>query len=391
MNPGTSNIRHPASNIEGIFPARSARLRTGLWQSVLPMVAALGFFVAAQSGFGATVDREAALRDITHNVIAAGFQDLASKCQSFSNSIAQLASKPDATAVDQARQAWVAMFEAADRLRCFQTGPILSREYAAAFYYSRITPGVIEGEISSSNKLDEAYVGVLGGNAKGLFASEYLLFGHRGFPSAPELNAERAKELLVAPTSARRREFLLAVTREVTCKAAQLASDWSATGEQDAGPKFVAGGQTSINTLVNQLAHAIEDFNQSRLNFALYLPKPLNTQIYRIEASPSGASLQGAVASLEGMQTFYRGANGQGLADVVKQVNAPLAKKIDEQFDATLAAIKAIDEPLDKAVMDKRDAIQNACDKVKTLEILFKVDLASALGVTITFISGDGD
>ena len=352
---------------------------------------ALSFFVAARSLAADTVDREAALRYITRSVIVAGFQDLASRCRTFSNNIAQLAGNPDEATVDQARQSWVAMFEAADRVRCFQSGPIIKREYAAAFYYSKVTPGVIEGEISSSNKLDEAYMAALGGNAKGLFALEYLLFGHTGFPSAPELNADRAKELLIAPASLRRREFLLALTREVVFKAAQLASDWSATGEQDAGPKFAAGGQASINTVVNQLAHAIEDFNQSRLNFALFLPKPLNTQIYRIEASPSGASLQGAVASMEGMQTFYRGENGQGLRDVLKQVNAPLAKKIDDQFDATLAAIKAIGEPLDKAVFDKRDAVQNACDKVKALEILFKVDLASALGVTITFISGDGD
>jgi predicted lipoprotein len=121
------------------------------------------------------------------------------------------------------------------------------------------------------------------------------------------------------------------------------------------------------------------------------LPKPLATQIYRIEATPSGASLQGAIASLEGIQKFYRGAGGLGLADVLKPVNAPLAKRIDEQFDATLAGIKAIGVPLDQAAADKREAVQTACDKVKALEILFKVDLASALGVTISFISGDGD
>ena len=50
-----------------------------------------------------------------------------------------------------------------------------------------------------------------------------------------------------------------------------------------------------------------------------------------------------------------------------------------------------IDEPLEKAVVDKRAAVQRAVDKVHALEILFKVDLAGALGVTITFTSGDGD
>jgi predicted lipoprotein len=378
MKLGTSNIQHSTSNIQ-------------FRNVLLAMAVALSFFIAAQSGGAQTADREAALRDIVHKVISTGFQDLASKCQSFSNDVAQLASKPDPAAVDQARQSWKAVFAAADRLRCFQTGPIVSREYAATFYYVRIAPAAIEGEIQSTNGIDEAYVSALGGNVKGVFALEYLLFGHTGYPGAQELNADRAKELLAAPASARRREFFLALARDVDFKAAQLARDWSGTGEQDAGPKFIAGGQTSINTLVNQLAHSIEDLGQARLNFVLQLPKPVSTQIYRIEASPSGASLDGAVASLEGIQTFYRGSGGLGLADVLKQVNGPVAKRIDDQFDAALAAIKAVGEPLNQAVTDKRDAVKAASDKVKALEILFKVDLASALGVTITFVSGDGD
>ena len=353
---------------------------------------ALIFIIATQTGIAQTVNRETALRDIARNVIADGYQELAAKCQTFSNSVAQLAKKPDQTAVDQARQSWVAMFEAADRVRCYQAGPIVTREYAAAFYYARISPPVIEGEIQSSNVVDAAYVASLTGNVKGLFALEYLLFGHKGIPGAQEMNSDRAREMLLDPNAGRRREFLLALARDVAAKAAQLAQDWSASGEQDAAPKFAAGGQTSLNLLVNQLAHAIEDVEQARLNFALVLPKPLPQQIYRIEASASGASLQDAVASLEGVQKFYRGAGGGlGVADVLKPVNAPLAKRIDEQFDATFAAIKAIGEPLDQAAVDKREAVENASAKAKALEILFKVDLASALGVTISFISGDGD
>jgi predicted lipoprotein len=353
---------------------------------------ALSFFIAAQSGIGQTVNREAALRDIARNVIAAGFQDLASKCQTFSNNAAQLVNKPEPTAVDQARKTWVDVFEAADRLRCYQAGPIVTREYAATFYYSRISPSGIEGEIQSSNALDEAYVSGLAGNVKGLFTLECLLFGHRVYPGGlSEMNADAAREMLLGANAGRRRDFLLALARDVDFKAARLAQDWAASGDQDPAPKFAAGGQASINLLVNQLAHSIEDVEQARLNFVLVLPKPLPHQIYRIEASPSGASLRGAIASVESIQKFYRGGGGLGLADVLKPVNAPLAKRIDEQFDATLAAIKAIGEPLDQAAVDKREAVQNACDKVKALEILFKVDLASALGVTISFISGDGD
>jgi predicted lipoprotein len=43
------------------------------------------------------------------------------------------------------------------------------------------------------------------------------------------------------------------------------------------------------------------------------------------------------------------------------------------------------------AVVDNRASVQNACEKAHVLEILLKVDVASALGVTLTFSSTDGD
>jgi predicted lipoprotein len=43
------------------------------------------------------------------------------------------------------------------------------------------------------------------------------------------------------------------------------------------------------------------------------------------------------------------------------------------------------------AVTDRRESVQRAYAAVHDLEVLFKVDVASALGVTITFTSGDGD
>jgi hypothetical protein len=197
--------------------------------------------------------------------------------------------------------------------------------------------------------------------------------------------------MLSGNNSQHRRAYLAALACDLESKAAQLAQDWTAPGEQGAAAKFAAGGQASLNLLVNQLAHAIEDVEQARLHFVLVLAEPISQQLYRIEASPSGASLEDAIARVEGIEKFYRGAGGLGLADVLKQVNAPLDQRIQAQFKTTLSAIQAIGEPLDQAAMDKRDAVQNACDKTKALEIIFKVDLASALGVTISFISGDGD
>ena len=55
------------------------------------------------------------------------------------------------------------------------------------------------------------------------------------------------------------------------------------------------------------------------------------------------------------------------------------------------ASAQALGGPLEEAVVEKRPLLEKAYEQVRALEILFKVDVVSALGVTLTFSSGDGD
>jgi hypothetical protein len=340
---------------------------------------------------GQAVTRESVLQSLAQDVLAAGYSDLATNCQALTNAVASLACLPDQSTLDKARHAWAAAAASANRVRWIQFGPIVDREWAADFYYSRISPPAIEGWIQSSNAVDLNAIAGLAGDAKGLFGLEYLLFGHKGYPGIDAPNAARALELLSGKDSQRRRQYLLSAACELEHKATRLAEDWAASGNHGTAGKFVAGGQASVNLLVNHLAHAIEDVGANHLHFDLALPFPVVRQLYRIEGGASGASLANVLAYLEGAEGIYKGASGPGLAQILKQVNAPLADRVQQQFDAAVDATKQIGEPLDQAVVDKRAAIENAVDKTHALELLVKVDLASALGVTITFTSGDGD
>src|SRR5581483_6681444 len=223
----------------------------------------------------------------------------------------------------------------------------------------------------------------LGVTTKGLFALEYLLFDRAGGASDGNGKPPSALELLSGAGSKRRGEYLLAVAGDVEAKAGQLAKEWSAPGEQGARAKFAGGGQASLNLLVNQLAMAMEDITEHRLKLVLVLPGPISRQLNRIEGSPSGTSLQSVLATLEGLRKMYLGGEGFGLDEALKRVNPAVAKRVRDQFEATLAAARAINAPLEQAISGNRASVQNACEKARALEILFKVDLVSALGVTL--------
>jgi len=56
-----------------------------------------------------------------------------------------------------------------------------------------------------------------------------------------------------------------------------------------------------------------------------------------------------------------------------------------------MAAIESIGAPLEQVVPENPTAVQKAQDQTRALEVLCKADLASTLGVTLTFSSNDGD
>lgn len=356
----------------------------------------ISFVLTAQCIHGQTApeknnfSREAMLRALAQKVIAPGYARLAAECRALVNDIEQFNSSPNQAELDGARQAWIAAFDAADSLRCFQTGSVADREFVSTFYYWQVVPIRIEGIVKDSSRtIDQALLGNAGATVKGLYAMEYLLFDRRGGQLAEPPDSAKALDLLSA--SQRRREYLVAVARDVADKAGLLSGDWSATGPQSAVEKFAAGGQSSVNLLVNQLTQSIENTLQNHLNFALTLPAPIDSQLNRIKGSRSGSSLQSVIVALEGVDKFYRGENGLGLRDSVNRLDPALATRVQDKLRAAIAAARDIGEPLERAAVDKRAAVQNAVDQTRALEILFKVDLASVLGVTITFTSGDGD
>jgi len=334
--------------------------------------------------------REAMLRDLAQKVIAPGYARLAANCRMLADNIEAFNASPDQAALDRARASWNAAFVAADSLRCFQTGPVAERQLVSTFYYWQAAPNRIEAIVKDpSQTIDQTLLDNVGATVKGLYAMEYFLFDRRGGQLAEPPDSARALDLLTA--SPRRRAYLLALARDADGKAGQLAADWSATGPQSAAEKFAAGGQASLNLLVNQLTQSIENTLQNHLQLTLALAAPVDRQLNRIKGGRSGSSLQSVVVALESVDRFYRGENGLGLRDSVNRLNPALGARVQDKLTAAIAAAREIGEPLERAAVDKRAALQNAVDQAHEMEVLFKVDLVSALGVTITFTSGDSD
>jgi predicted lipoprotein len=335
----------------------------------------LGHNAWCQSGPAQPATKEAALRTVLQQAIVPAYQDLAAKCHDLTEALASIDQASATGNLEPAQKAWVAALLAARRVQWFQSGPIADREYLSSFYYSKVLPQRMDAVLNSSRAIDESFVAEFGPNAKGLFALEYLLF---------------QKDPKKAEPVPRRIQYALLLARDLEKKAGQVAQDWGAAGDQGTAAKFLAGGQQSLSLVVNHLAQSLEQTGE-RINFVLVLPQPIARQLDRIEDSRSATTQQSVLALLQAASTVYHGTNGAGLEEYLRHLNASLAARLNAQFESALSGVQAIGGPLEQAAVDKRPLLQAAYEKTHALEILFKVDVASALGVTLTFSSNDGD
>jgi predicted lipoprotein len=257
----------------------------------------------------------------------------------------------------------------------FESGSLLR----ATFWPARAT--AIDELIAAPGAVDDAHIDELAVDLKGLYALEYLLFGVDKVDSSvpPRFSGEHADR------ARRWTSGLAANVRKLSHVAASTLDD---------GAPFLRGlggdSQASINYLVNQMARTVEDVARKLRNL-LDLAARTHLKPRDVEGWPSGTSTEILATLLQGTEALYVGAGARSLAELVKPVAPAMEPRIRAAFSDARRALQELAEPVEVAVLDRHPAVERAAQAAKSLEVRLKVDLASALGVTLTFTSTDGD
>lgn len=341
-------------------------------------------------------DRRAMLENIVDGVILPAHVTLSQTLAELETAVTTFTNEPDEQTLTAVQDAWLAANLARMAVLSFRIGPVDD-----SLLHNRIdnrpprTTFIDETLLGGTDPLNSDYLASVGSSSVGLGAMEYLLFDPEGGNTAVLATFTTAEQ------AERRRQLLQTLAANLNQRGQELAAVWQPDGENYAQSFVEAsmdGGelQGSINMLVNQLLSDVEEIVASRLG------KPSGQRsngLIRpdlVEAAYSGASLPRIIATLEGVQVAFNGGDGLGLDDYLDYLDAeyeggPLSTAINDQFATTLAALEAIDEPLETAVQTNLPAVEVAIDEVRTLLVLLKVDMTNHLGVTLTFNDNDGD
>jgi predicted lipoprotein len=326
--------------------------------------------------------RQAVLKALVHEVVAPATKAVVTTSTELDAAVTAFANEPSVDRLRTARGKFKTTLLAWKRAQCFRLGPMVDTN---AFVRSLFWPPrseTIEAVLDGANAIDEGFVANLGVDARGVYALEYLLF--------PLQRDEAATSALFGgDAGARRRQLARALAANVeqyASKAGRTLGDGAAYAA-----RFAQGAQISLSILINQMIGTIENLSAHRLDLVLLLEQKQRLKPQEVEGWPSGSSHEIALAQLSGNEALYRGGKSGGLVALTRAMAPAIEERVSQRYAEALRAVRALEAPLERVVKTNRAALEAAAQATKALELAIKVDLASALGVTITFQTGDGD
>lgn len=250
---------------------------------------------------------------------------------------------------------------------------------------------VIESEIHGTTILDASYMAVTGTTRKGLAAIEYLLYGNTG------LQQSVLDSFNVSASLVRRKQFLQLLCQHVYSNSTAVYTDWN---HGNSYTHFVSQTQLdisgSLNLLVNAFTEHIEYVRKSKLGKPAGIDNSGSADGTLCEYTLSSRSLENIKENIVAWKELYSTNTGIGLDDYLDFVDAQyngalLSQTITQQLDVCLSKANDITVPLHLAVTQQPTQVNALYLELKKLTVLTKVDLASNLGVVITFSDNDGD
>lgn len=339
----------------------------------------------AAVGLGACkrhVTRAQVLRSIAEGVALPAMRALSEVDARLLRAIDALPAVLSVQSVGAAREALSTALLAWERAYVFRVGPLVESN---AFLRARFWPvrkSSFHDLLLGDAPIDPAHVAQLGVDLKGLFALERLFWERvpregGGEVFLFELRPERARVLASS-----------------LAKDAQRRSDEASALLGD-GKKFVerfAGGrQESVALLVNQLVESSEAIVTDRFERVLGLHRNDRLRPGELLGDFSRSTTKLTLSALHGLSSVYLGAREDGLCSLVQQTAPAIDAHVRSALSQALKETAALGAPLAELVVHDAPKIERARERVKALELALKVELPSALGVTLSIAAGDGD
>ncbi len=311
-----------------------------------------------------------------------------------------------------AQDAWRDTMRAWQRVEVLQIGPAASSLTAVAgvdlrdevYSWPTTNPCRVDQETVAGGYADAAFFDENLVNAYGLDALETVLFGDAGnaCPGQVDINADGTWDALGPDgVDAARADYAEVLAGGVVDRVGGLEQTWSPSGGDFSGQLALtnaatpyASEQEALNAVFDALFY-LETRTKDRK-----VAQPLGLRDCATERCPddvelarSDAGLDAVIANIEGFRLLFTGGDDIGLDDVLVELgHGDLAADLLDRTDAALAAARAVEGPLEEAVVARPEQVEALNDALKAVADLLKGDLATVLSLEVpSEAAGDND
>ncbi len=377
----------------------------GSWKFIGVLIVGLGIFAACEkpSGgieeiqVGLSKDRAEVLTHLADNIIIpsyarfkVSFDDMLAASDTFE-------AAPSQATLVAFRSKWLAAYTEWQKVELFDVGPA---ESLTIRYFFNIYPTSVDGINSNINNPAANLELPTSFAAQGFPALDYLLNG------IGNTDAEIVSFYTTDADASKRLAYIKRINTHMSQLLTQVIAGWNGSFRNTFIAKTGIDIGSSTSTLVNALTLHYERYIRSGK-----------------VGIPSGAMLNGVVAP-EKVEAFYKkdlsrtlavtahqaftdlftgkgvltGTDGPSLKTYLDGLEAKdpssgqlLSSVISSQLDASTAKLNSLDANFFQQIQTNNEAAKDAYAELQKTVRLLKVDMTSAMSVTITYTDNDGD
>lgn len=343
------------------------------------------------------IDRKPLLENLADQVIIPGYTQLNTEVTAMNSSITAFLNEPSPATLGNARSAFIKAYVAWQKVEFFDFGPAFDQTLRAQVNTFPTDNFAIDNAIATGNIQLQS---LSNNNKKGFPAIDYLLYGDN------KSDADIIADFTTNTNASTRKEYLKASIEDMQTLVSRVSVAWN-SGEGNYRSTFVERTGTdvgsSLGQLINSLSQSLEVFTRDakvgiplgKRSQGILIPK--NAEAYYSGNSMllARSNVQGYIDVFKGSRTS-EGANSQSLLAYLNQLNAQynggsLSSALEQQFQNSLSKLNQISDPYSRSIEAQATIANEAYLELQKTVVLVKVDLASALGILISYQDNDGD
>jgi predicted lipoprotein len=360
-----------------------------------------GMLVACQKdktddkGSTSGYDRKAMLTNYADNYIIPAYAEEMNAVVAMQTAIKAFAMQPNATTLATAREKWLTAYQSWQKVAMFELGPAEGVSLLQFVNTHPCTPSKIQNNISTSS-YNLASIG--SGDEQGFAAIDYLI---NGLASTDQVIIDNYS---VMAGAVNRGSYLTALADRLVTLLGGVQQQWNG----DYRNTFVNATGTDVSSSTSKLVNS----------YVLYYERFLRSGKIGL---PVGAMT--GFSKPELMECYYSPQNSRGMADIgmaamikvfkgesfsnttsgpsMYQYMVTLGNKdnsgtliadvIVKEMNEAAQAVHGLDADLKLEFMVSRPKVLQAYQQMQEVVPLIKVDMVSAMGISITYVDNDGD